>query len=52
MGIVNPDTQPGAIEMNIGKIKEALVTTAVVLATIYALNQVSLTRNVVQKALA
>ncbi len=38
--------------MNISKIKEALVTTAVVLATVYALNQVAFTRPMVQKALA
>lgn len=34
------------------KIKEAVVTTAVVLAVIYAMNQVSFTRSVVQKALS
>lgn len=34
------------------KIKEAVVTTAVVLAVIYALNQVSFSRGIVQKALA
>lgn len=33
------------------KIKEAVVTTAVVLAVIYSLNQLSFTRGVVQKAL-
>lgn len=33
------------------KIKEALVTTAVVLAVIYAMNQVSMTKGIVQKAL-
>ena len=33
------------------KIKEAVITTAVVLATIYALNQISFSRAVVQKAL-
>jgi len=34
------------------KLKDALMTTAVVLATIYVLNKVSFTRNVVQTALA
>jgi hypothetical protein len=34
------------------KLKDALVTTAVVLGTIYVLNKVSFTRNVVQTALA
>lgn len=34
------------------KIKEAVITTAVVLAVIYAMNQVSVTRGIVQKALA
>jgi hypothetical protein len=34
-----------------GKIKEAVITTAVVLAVIYSLNQLSFTRGVVQKAL-
>lgn len=33
------------------KIKEAVITTAVVLATIYALNQISFSRGLVQKAL-
>ena len=37
--------------MNAAKIKDALMTTAVVLGVIYALNQVSATRTVVQKAL-
>lgn len=37
--------------MNAAKIKDALMTTAVVLGVIYALNQVPVTRNVVQKAL-
>lgn len=35
-----------------GKIKEAVITTAVVLAVMYALNQVSFTRSIVQKAIA
>jgi hypothetical protein len=34
------------------KIKDALISTAVVLATVYALNQIAFTRGVVQKALA
>lgn len=34
------------------KIKDAVITTAVVLATIWALNQVSMTRNLVQRAIA
>lgn len=34
------------------KIKDALVSTAAVLATIYVLNQLSVTRGLVQKALA
>lgn len=34
------------------KVKDALVTTAVVLATIYVLNKVSFTRNIVQTAIA
>ncbi|VTU20755.1 hypothetical protein SRS16CHR_02707 [Variovorax sp. SRS16] len=34
------------------KIKDALISTAAVLATIYVLNQVSITRGLVQKALA
>lgn len=38
--------------MNAAKIKDALMTTAVVLGVIYALNQVQATRGVVQKALA
>lgn len=38
--------------MSTAKIKEALITTAVVLATVYALNQIPFTRPVVQKALA
>lgn len=33
------------------KLKEAVITTAVVLATIYALNQISFSRSLVQKAL-
>ena len=33
------------------KLKSAVITTAVVLATIYALNQISFSRAVVQKAL-
>lgn len=33
------------------KIKSAIVTTAVVLATVYALNQLSFSRALVQKAL-
>lgn len=33
------------------KIKEAVVTTAVVLAVIYAMNRVSFTRGIVQTAL-
>lgn len=37
--------------MNAAKIKDALMTTAVVLGVIYALNQVPVTRGVVQKAL-
>ena len=37
--------------MNAGKIKDAVMTTAVVLGVIYALNQVSMTRGLVQKAL-
>lgn len=37
--------------MNAAKIKDALMTTAVVLGVIYALNQVSMTRGLVQKAL-
>lgn len=38
--------------MSAAKVKEAVVTTAVVLAVIYAMNQVSVTRSLVQKALA
>jgi hypothetical protein len=38
--------------MNAAKIKDALMTTAVVLAVIYGLNQVSMTKGLVQKALA
>lgn len=34
------------------KIKDALISTAVVLATIYALNQVGFTKGLVQRALA
>lgn len=34
------------------KVKEALMTTAVVLVTIYALNKVSFTKGIVQKALS
>jgi hypothetical protein len=34
------------------KIKDALVSTAIVLATIYALNRVAATRKIVQTALA
>lgn len=37
--------------MSVAKIKEALFTTAAVLAVIYTLNQVSVTRTFVQKAL-
>jgi len=37
--------------MNASKIKDALMTTAVVLGVIYALNQVSVTKSFVQKAL-
>lgn len=37
--------------MSTSKIKEALVGATVLLATIYALNQISFTRNLVQKAL-
>ena len=37
--------------MSTAKIKEALIGTAVMLACIYALNQVSFTRTFVQKAL-
>lgn len=35
-----------------GKIKSALLTTAIVLGTIYALRQISVTKNFVDKALA
>lgn len=38
--------------MNAAKIKDALMTTAVVLGVIYAMNQVPATRGLVQKALA
>lgn len=38
--------------MSTARIKDALVSTAVVLATIYALNRVSFTRSIVQQALA
>jgi hypothetical protein len=34
------------------KIKDALISTAAVLATIYVLNQISVSRNLVQRALA
>ena len=34
------------------KIKDVLMTTAAVLACVYVLNQISATRNLVQKALA
>lgn len=34
------------------QLKQALMTTAVVLASMYVLNQVSFTRNIVQKAIA
>lgn len=37
--------------MSAAKIKDALMTTAVVLGVIYALNQVGVTRGIVQKAL-
>lgn len=37
--------------MNASKIKDALMTTAVVLGVIYALNQVNATKGLVQKAL-
>ena len=37
--------------MSTAKIKEALFTTAAVLAVIYGLNQISVTRGLVQKAL-
>lgn len=37
--------------MTAAKIKDALMTTAVVLAVVYGLNQVSMTRGLVQKAL-
>lgn len=33
------------------KLKEALLTTAVVLATVYVLNKVTFTRGIVQEAL-
>ena len=33
------------------KIKDALISTAAVLATIYVLNQISITKSLVQKAL-
>lgn len=36
---------------NTEKIKSAVVTTLVVLATIYAMNQLSFTKSLVQKAL-
>lgn len=35
-----------------GKIKSALLTTAIVLGTIYALRQISVTKSFVDKALA
>lgn len=35
----------------VSKLKSALITTAAVLAVIYALNRVSVTRDLVQKAL-
>lgn len=34
------------------KLKDALMTTAVVLATVYVLNKVSFTRSIVQTAIA
>lgn len=37
--------------MSAAKIKDALMTTAVVLGVIYGLNQISVTRGLVQKAL-
>ena len=37
--------------MSAEKIKDALMTTAVVLGVIYGLNQISVTRGLVQKAL-
>ena len=37
--------------MSTAKIKDALIGATVLLATIYALNQVSFTRGLVQKAL-
>lgn len=37
--------------MNAGKIKDAVMTTVVVLGVTYAMNQVSMTRGLVQKAL-
>lgn len=38
--------------MSASTIKNAVITTAVTLAVIFALNQVAVTRNLVQKALA
>ncbi len=38
--------------MSAAKVKDALMTTAVVLGVIYALNQVSVTKGLVQRALA
>lgn len=37
--------------MSTAKIKDALMTTAVVLGVVFALNQVAFTRGLVQKAL-
>ena len=50
IGARSPNFNQGS-NMNLSKVKEAVVTTALVLAVVYALNQVSATRGVVQKAL-
>lgn len=49
LSTIQPSSQEPAMQ---SQLKQALMTTAVVLASMYVLNQVSFTRNIVQKAIA
>lgn len=53
IGALSSDHQPHPEKDSpmTSKLKEALLTTGVVLATVYVLNKVSFTRNIVQEAL-
>jgi hypothetical protein len=49
--VLTPMLNPKEIFMSVAMLKNALITAATTLAVIYVLNQVGMTRSVVQKAL-